>query len=130
MTTGGVDDYGRALLPITVYHAETSATMVIEAWIDTGFTGALLLTQSQIAALALARSAGAPGQLADGSRIVFETFLCVLDWFGQRRPLETIAGSGHFALLGVSLLEDCTVVIDYPNRKVTVTSLPQPPPTP
>lgn len=127
---GFVDEYGRALVPITVYHPTTGAAVTWDGWIDTGFTGALLLTEAQVVALGLPRSMAVPGALADGSQVQFETCHCRVDWFGTTRPVLAILGSGRFALIGIGLLEDVIVTIDYPGRRVTLspaTSLPTTP---
>ena len=130
MLTGRVDDYGRGLVPITVINPLTAAALTLEAWIDTGFTGGLLLTAAQIAALGLTPSSTVSGSMADGMHIVFETFSCLVEWFGIRRPVEAISGSCQFALIGIRLLEDCNLVLDYPAPKLTLTPLPGTPTSP
>lgn len=118
--TGTVDAYGRALLNITIHHPTTAARIQLDAWVDTGFSGSLLLTPLQISTLGLPRSAAVPGSLADGSQIVFDSHACLLEWFGCLRQLNALAGSSRFALIGVGLLEDHLLTIDYPKRVVTV----------
>jgi clan AA aspartic protease len=124
MTIGRVDAYGRALVPITVRHPQTSSMISFDAWIDTGFTSALLLTPGQISTLGLQKSSTVPGVLAGGSQVVFDTYTCQVDWFGRRMDLEALECPGNFGLIGVRLLEDCTVVIDYPARILTISALP------
>lgn len=126
MMTGKVDDYGRALLPIKVGHPADGTEITLDAWLDTAFTGALLLTQAQTASLGLVPAGALPGGLADGSSALFGTFPCMLGWFGGPRVIEALAGNTKFALIGVQLLEDCTLVIDYPARKVTLAGFQQP----
>ena len=41
--TGKVDDYGRAMLPVGLSAAADGAVSPVEAWVDTGFTGQLML---------------------------------------------------------------------------------------
>src|SRR5262249_40621406 len=118
--TGVVDDYGRALVRITVRHPENSASAEWDAWIDTGFTGDLLLTPAQADTLGLPRAAAIPGALADGSRILFDARPCLIEWFGVSRRVEAILGAGQFALLGIRLLEDMIVAINYPARTVSL----------
>ena len=64
---GHVDSAGRALVRLRLTSAATATTMEIEAWIDTGFTGELVLPQDQIAALGLPHSAVVTAELGDGS---------------------------------------------------------------
>jgi clan AA aspartic protease len=130
MIVGRVDDYGRALAPVTVFNPLTAAIVTLEAWIDTGFTGGLSLTPGHIALLGLSRSSTVPGALADGSRVIFETFSCQVEWFGVRKAIEAIGSSGQFALIGVGLLEDATLFVDYPARTVTLTLSAGPQPAP
>jgi clan AA aspartic protease len=120
MLTGRVDDYGRALLPLVLRHPVTQATITVEAWIDTAFTGSLLLTADHIGALSLPRSSVLPGTVADGSSVLFETHSCQLDWFGRQLSVQAIRASGRFALIGVGLLENCTLTIEYPDRRVSL----------
>src|SRR5262249_18057934 len=92
-----------------------------DAWIDTGFTGELLLRPEQADALGLPRfTAALPGTLADGSRIQFEARRCLIEWFGVSRPIGAIIGTGQFALIGVRLLEELIVAINYPARTVSL----------
>lgn len=54
---GIVDDYGRALVRVTLRNPNTGTKLDLEAWIDTGFTASLILLPGQIAQLNLARKA-------------------------------------------------------------------------
>ena len=63
---GHVDSAGRALVRLRLTSAATATTMEIEAWIDTGFTGDLVLPQDQIAVLGLPHSAVVMAELGDG----------------------------------------------------------------
>ena len=123
---GTVDDYGRALCFITVRHPATCVTVTLQAWIDTGFTGGVMLTRSQISGLGLSATAAARGTLADGTQTLFETYSCLVDWFGHVRNIEALGGSGRFALIGVGLLEDLRLTIDYPAKAVFVFQPPRP----
>lgn len=127
--TGVVDDYGRALVRVTVVHPTTGARTELDAWIDTGFTGSLMLPAEQIAHLGLPPVTPIPAGLADGSRTMFDTYACQVDWFGRVRAVDAMAGTGRFALIGVALIEDHVLTIDYPRRGVTLvqTALPSPP---
>jgi predicted aspartyl protease len=70
--------------------------MEIEAWIDTGFTGELVLPQDQIAALGLPHSAVVTAELGDGSATMLEVYSCLIEWFGrvqQNRDREKLHNS-------------------------------------
>ena len=50
---GQVDLQGRALLTVPIRTAPDAATSPVEVWIDTGFTGELVVPRSQIDKLRL-----------------------------------------------------------------------------
>jgi predicted aspartyl protease len=128
--TGTVDGYGRALLCITVRNPLTGAPLTVEAWIDTGFTSGLMLTAGQVATLGLFPTATVQGLLANGSKVAFQAYSCEIDWFGITRPIDALIGSGRFALIGVGLIEDHNLTIDYPNRTVSLVLTAVPPQIP
>ena len=108
---GRVDSAGRALLGVTLRSGDASEEL--EVWIDTGFTGDLVLPQSVIDDWQLAQSGSVDAILADGSQIELSTYSCVIDWFGKARPLEVIANDGDFPLLGVGLLLGKELRVNY-----------------
>jgi clan AA aspartic protease len=79
---GHVDSAGCALVRIVVTSPATATAMDIEAWVDTGFTGELVLPQDRIAALGLPRSAVVRAELGDGSETVLEVYSCLIEWSG------------------------------------------------
>ena len=117
---GHVDSAGRALVRLRLTSAATATTMEIEAWIDTGFTGELVLPQDRIAALGLPRSAVVRAALGDGSETMLEMYSCLIEWFGHVQPIEVIANTGTSPLLGVGLLQGHTLTIDYVARTLTI----------
>lgn len=121
---GFIDENGRALLSIELQPAEKSQVAVLDVWIDTGFTGELVLPKPMIDALALAQSGTVDAVLADGTEIELKTYTCLLDWFGVERRLEIIANDGDFPLLGVGLLLGLELQISYHTLKLTL-NLPQ-----
>jgi clan AA aspartic protease len=118
--TGHVDSAGRALVRILLTSAANATTLEIEAWVDTGFTGELVLPQDQIVALGLPRSAVVTAELGDGSATVLEVYSCLMEWLGRVRQIEAIADTGTSPLLGVGLLQGHTLTIDYASRTVTI----------
>lgn len=120
--TGHVDEYGRALLNVVLHNPLTNATASMDAWVDTGFTGELVLPVETIAMLALERSQSftVRAELGDGTRTNLETHICAIDWFGSSLTVEVVAKRGRFPLLGIGLLHDKTLHIDYEKRTMTV----------
>jgi predicted aspartyl protease len=95
---GRVDNSGRALLAIDVRAESASVLSSIEAWIDTGFTGDLVLPQSAIDLLQLPKSGSVDATLADGSTIELSTY----SW------------------LGIGLLLAKELRIDYRNLRLSL----------
>jgi clan AA aspartic protease len=90
-------------LRISVSNGGSNDTHTIEAWVDTGFTGDLVVPRSIIESLGLNPSGAIDGVLADGTQTLLETYHCEIEWFGRARSLEVIANSGEMSLLGVGL---------------------------
>ena len=117
---GHVDTAGRALVRIVVTSPTTAAAMDIEAWVDTGFTGELVLPQDRIAALRLPRSAIVKAELGDGSETALEVYSCLIEWFGHVQQIEVIANTGTSSLLGVGLLQGHILTVDYAACTLTI----------
>jgi clan AA aspartic protease len=117
---GIVDQAGRAILEIQLRSYSSHPFRTITVWIDTGFTGDLVLPQKTIDELGLNPSGTVDGILADGSQTVLTTYHCEIDWFGRIRNLEVIANSGTTPLLGVGLLLAKELIVDYTNLLLTL----------
>jgi clan AA aspartic protease len=119
--TGSVDDAGRALVRIRLKHPPTEAAAAeLDAWIDTGFTGELVLPQQTVESLGLPLGPAVMARLADGSDTQLDTYTCLLEWFDQWKRIEVVANQGHYPLLGVGLLMDRDLRIDYRAKQVVV----------
>ncbi len=117
---GVVDRGGRSLLTIAIASSDPSARAEIDVWIDTGFTGDLVMPQTAIDELGLTKSGSIDAVLADGSQTELSTYSCVVEWFGKERNIEVIANDGEYPLLGVGLLLGLELRIDYRNLKLTL----------
>lgn len=117
---GIVDSGGRSLLSVVLRTSKPSTETKIEVWIDTGFTGDLVVPQSTIDSLGLRQSGTIDAVLADGSQTELSTYSCAIKWFGGERNLEVIANAGEFPLLGVGMLLGLELRIDYRNLKLTL----------
>jgi predicted aspartyl protease len=114
---GIVDNAGRALLVLNACATEDGEPVEVTVWVDTAFTGELVIPRSTIEAMELAQSAAVMARLADGTQVVLESYSCWIDWFG-RRMVEVIANDGQFPLLGVGLLVDRRTEVDDRARTV------------
>lgn len=118
---GIVDNVGRALVPVALRKSADADSVSIQAWIDTGFTGELVLPVSAIDDLELEPSGSVDAILADGSQVGLSTYSCVIEWFGNSKALEIIANNGECPLLGVGLLLGLELRIDYRNLRMKLT---------
>ena len=111
--TGKVDDYGRAMLPVALSAAAGGAVSTVEAWVDTGFTGQLMLPINLVHSLTLPLLGKATARLANGKTEEVDRFQCWIEWFGERKPVAALASLGAFPLLGIALLAGHVLTIDY-----------------
>ncbi len=115
---GIVDNGGRSLLTVHIRSSAGANAAEVEVWIDTGFTGDLVMPQASIDALGLLQSGSVDAVLADGSQTELRTYSCVIQWFGNERNLEVIANDGEYPLLGVGLLLGLELRVDYRNLRL------------
>jgi clan AA aspartic protease len=117
---GKVDDRNRALIDLEVRQIPNSQATSVTAWIDTAFDGHLVFPLPLIQDLQLQSLVDTEAILADGTKVTLETFVCYLDWFGQRIPLQVIANDGKLPLLGTGLLDNHVLHVDYVNKELTI----------
>lgn len=126
---GVVDLQGRALLTVPIRTAPEAETQPIEAWIDTGFTGELVMPRSQVERLGLKPGMMVRAVLADGRNSRLKSFVAWIDWFGETLEVEVVAGEGQTILLGVGLMLGRWLVVDYDSMSLTLECPPTPPNT-
>jgi clan AA aspartic protease len=120
MMTGRIDEFGRALLKLSVYAAVNKTRHEIEVWVDTGFTGEIVAPESLVKQLSLPQSSMVAAALADGSQSVLETFSCFVDWFGESRVVEVVSSQSRIPLLGVGLLLGRRLIVDYEQLALSI----------
>ncbi len=118
--TGHVDLSGRALITIVLHSDKAQSLQEIDAWIDTGFTGDLVVPRAMLDAVGIEPCGSVDAILADGSQVELPTFACSVDWFGVRRELEVVSNDGEFPLLGVGLLLGTQLAINYGSRDLSI----------
>ena len=101
MMQGVVNQSCEAILPIVVKNNTT--TQLIDAVIDTGFSGFLTLPPSVIAALDLAWKGRDVATLGDGTSCIFDVYIATVIWDGQYRIID-INESETVSLIGMRLL--------------------------
>jgi len=117
---GEVDNSGRALIALRLRPSVDAEATPLAAWVDTAFTGELVIPRGMIEKLGLQQSAAVMAGLADGTQVVLDTYSCIVEWFGQDRRVEVVANEGQFPLLGVGLLRDRRLQIDYRSRTLSI----------
>lgn len=117
---GRVDNYGRAIVTVSIRPSDVAAAHDIPVWIDTGFNGDLVLPQQQIDDLELPPTGTVKAILADGSEVALQRYACLIDWFGEERDLEVVANDGEYPLLGVGLLVGYDLHISYRSGNITI----------
>jgi clan AA aspartic protease len=119
MMNGIVDENREATIRLIVSN-ESKRTQVIDAVIDTGFTGFLTLPMMVIKSLNLRLYSREEGTLGDGSTCIFDVYSGLVIWDGEYQSIDINAAETD-PLVGMSLLygyriqfdaiEDGTVII-------------------
>jgi clan AA aspartic protease len=84
----------------------------VQAIVDTGFSGMLVLPERLVAELGLRPLRTIQGSLADGSVTLVSLFAGQLMWFGRVRVVEVVA-AGSLPLVGVHLLSGFSLAADF-----------------
>jgi clan AA aspartic protease len=116
MMQGWVNQSCEAMLPIVVGHGNSPKQMV-EALIDTGFSGFLSLPSSIIEALGLPWIFSDSVTLGDGSEVVFQMYRATVIWDGKLKIVD-VAASESEPLLGMSLLYGFKLQVEAVERGI------------
>jgi len=117
---GSVDEDLRALIDVEVSAQRGGEKVPLRVWIDTAFNGGLVIPRHQIDELGLSKTSSTEATLADGNVVELETFGCYLEWFGKSYRTQVIANDGQLPLLGTMLLGSRRLVVDYPQRTLSL----------
>ncbi|MCA2640224.1 MULTISPECIES: clan AA aspartic protease [Microcystis] len=110
MMQGIVDQNCEATIRLVVGNVDSQRQM-IDAVIDTGFTGFLTLPSSVLADLNLRAYRREEGILGDGSTCVFDVYRGLVIWDGELRRID-INESDTEPLVGMSLLYGYRMQLD------------------
>lgn len=102
MIHGVVNTNCEATIPLVIGN-ENRQTRVINAVIDTGYTGFLSLPSEIITALNLPWTGVDRGALGDGSEVTFEVYAVTVIWNGEYRSIPVNEAETD-PLVGMSLL--------------------------
>jgi clan AA aspartic protease len=110
MMQGFVDQNCEAMLRLVVGNVD-SQRQVVDALIDTGFTGFLTLPLSVLANLELRAYRREEGTLGDGSTCIFDVYRGLVNWDGEYRQID-INASETAPLIGMGLLYGYRMQLD------------------
>ena len=110
MMNGIVDQNCEATLRLVVSN-ESKQRQVIDAVIDTGFTGFLTLPLTVINSLNLRLYSREEGTLGDGSTCIFDVYSGLIIWDGEYRYVDVNAAETE-PLVGMSLLYGYRMQLD------------------
>lgn len=96
--------FGLPLLTLTI------GTIEVEAIVDTGFNGALLLSTEVIRKLKLPRIGFAQYAMADGVLSEAEVYTAEIWWFGKQKEVSVVSSNADFSLIGMELLHHCRTI--------------------
>lgn len=102
MITGEVNASGEAVVSLEMGNGSGGLELV-EAVVDTGFTGFLTLPRATVDSLSLTVLGSAPATLADGTTAVLEVCEALMIWHGNQQPVECLIAEGA-PLVGMTLL--------------------------
>jgi predicted aspartyl protease len=112
---------GRLTSDHTPYIPVTVADSLREFIIDTGFGGALYLSEDKIANLNLPFLTSAPIILANQSVVIADVFEATVTWFSEARRVAVFAGPvGSDDLVGMELLKGCRIELDDVSAEVRI----------
>lgn len=110
MMNGIVDQNCEATIRLVVSN-ESKQRQVIDAVIDTGFTGFLTLPLTVINSLNLLLYSREEGTLGDGSTCIFDVYSGLVIWDGEYRYIDVNAAETD-PLVGMSLLYGYRMQLD------------------
>ena len=121
MITGKIVNNQEAIIELEV--AGVVHPQKIEAVIDTGFTGELMLSGDLIDFLELPRVGELPIILGDGNRVGLDLYLGIVLWHGEQRIVQVLRTDGK-PLIGLSLLYGNRLTLDVvTDGTVTIENL-------
>jgi clan AA aspartic protease len=119
---GQVNQNREAILKLVII-GDKNCKIAVDAVIDTGFNGDLILPPEAISELGLKLQGYQKAVLGDGTISQFQVYAATVIWDGSRRLVEVNAATSG-VLIGMGLLEGYKLEVNtIPNGIVTITSL-------
>jgi clan AA aspartic protease len=122
MMFGRVNQQREAVLKLVII-SDRSQKIAVDAVVDTGFNGDLILPIEMVLELELIPQGYQKATLGDGTISQFRVYTGTVIWDGSRKVVEVnVATSG--VLIGMGLLEGYKLEVNTtPNGIVTITNL-------
>lgn len=89
----------------------------VEALLDTGFDGWLMLPNSMIKDLNLKYVGQTDYELADGEVVESQLYEAELDWLGEEKKISVVSTPSDLSLLGMGLLANAKTTI-RPSKSI------------
>jgi len=122
MMTGTVNDEMDAMLTLTL-QGDSGLEADVEAILDTGFSGALMLPTEIIESLRLHSDGVREAMLADGEMVVLDTYAGSVIWDSEAIDIEILATTAQ-ALVGMELLRGYRLRIDVePGGEILIEAI-------
>jgi clan AA aspartic protease len=119
---GRVNQNREAILKLVII-GEENRKVAVDAVIDTGFNGDLILPLAAISELGLKLQGYQKAILGDGKTSQFQVYAATIIWDGSRKLVEVNAASSG-VLIGMGLLDGYKLEVNTtPNGIVTITNL-------
>ena len=103
-----------------VLSVELSNGAKFDCLLDTGFQGTLVVPRSFAQANSLIITGGEAFLAAENTGIEFETAIAEIKWLGDEFSLPVLVSESTEALIGVEMLIDTVIEIDYKNLTVKI----------
>ncbi len=92
----------------------------IEALIDTGFNGSLMLPLDEVQKSNLQRVGKAQYAMADGTISESLIFMAEIDWFTGKKKVPVVSSASEFPLIGMELLYYTKMVLQPSKNIITI----------
>jgi clan AA aspartic protease len=123
MTMFGRVNQNRAAILKLVIIGEDDLKIAVDAIIDTGFNGDLILPPEAISGLGIKLQGYQKAVLGDGTTSQFQVYAATVIWDGSRRLVEVNAATSG-VLIGMGLLERYKLEVNtIPNGIVVITPI-------
>ena len=119
MITGYVDEYEQAKVPIAVLDSADN-TFVLDAVVDTGFSGHLCISIYEMDKIALSFWRTSKFELGDGRPVKQNIYRGQAIFDDQRLLVNVLVSKSRDTLIGSAFLVNKKLEVDYTNKLVRI----------